>query len=233
MVLTRRAGALVTPAVLLAFVAGCSQKELEYSESALLLPGTLFDGLTLADAVARDWSENAHLVRLGGEFAVMNERGEARNHSYVYDARFGPATTRRLTVHLVAGMPWSQDTPVATIDPPFVDFPSLLDSDAVVGAALDWARAINADHPDSIPIPEIFAASLASVATWPERRSGSPPESVAWRVDFVEEDIYSPPSGPDVLVYWSLARFYFQPATGDTLGHVVPPGGREIYPTHP
>jgi hypothetical protein len=65
------------------------------------------------------------------------------------------------------------------------------------------------------------------VKVWPEPRPPTSPDSVAWRVDFLEEDVFEQTR---VSVYWSTARFYVQPLTGEMLGHVVPPTGRELYP---
>lgn len=225
MVLIRRVGAL---AALLLLVAGCD-KEFEFSNDAMILPATLFDGLPLANEMARQWSENAHLVRMGGGFAVMDRHGAAVNHTYEYQARFG-FTSRKLTVNLIAGMPWTNDVTISSIDPPFVDFEMFVDSDAVVAAAVQRADAINAQHPDSIPVPEIFAARLSTLPAWPERRDGVP-EFLAWRVDFLEEDIFE---GTQSLVYWSTARFYFLPTDEDSLlGYTIPLAGREVYPNNP
>jgi hypothetical protein len=226
MVLMRRGAALALLA--LAALPACSENEFEYSGEAMILPATLFEGLPLADATAREWAENAHVVRLGGGFTVMDSLGRARNHTYHYNARIG-FSSRKLTVNVIGGIPWTAETFVQSIDPPFVGFEHFLDSDAAVAEALRRADELNAGHPtgDSIPIPEIFAARLASVAVWPEPRPPESPDSVAWRIDFLEEDIFDPTGVP---VYWSTARFYVQPRTGEMLGSVVPPTGREIYP---
>jgi hypothetical protein len=167
-------------------------------------------------------------VRLGGGFTVMNSLGEARNHTYHYNARIG-FSMRKLTVDLIGGIPWTVESTVTSLDPQFVGFAQFMDSDAAVAAALRRADELNAAHPtgDSIPIPDIFAARLASVKVWPEPRPPATPDSVAWRIDFLEEDIFDPTQVP---VYWSTARFYVQPRTGEMMGHVVPPSGRELYP---
>jgi hypothetical protein len=132
-------------------------------------------------------------------------------------------------VNLIGGIPWTSETIVQSIDPVFVGFNQFLDSDAAVAEALQRADELNLAHPtgDSIPIPDIFAARLASVAAWPEPRPNDAPDSIAWRVDFLEEDLFESTRSP---VYWSTARFYVQPRTGEVLGHVVPVSGRELYP---
>jgi hypothetical protein len=212
----------------LAAAAGCSEPGHEFLDDRMVLPATLFDALELTDQLARDWSENAYVTELGGGFTVMNAAGEARNHSFEYFTREG-FTTRRLTVHLIGGAPWMLDSPAAFPDPPFDRLEDIVDSDVVVVAAINWAEQANSVTPDSIPVPELFAARLSSLVVWPEPiPGGASPDSIAWRVDFLEED-FLPESGS--LVYWSTARFYFQPTSGDSLGEpVLPAGGRELYP---
>jgi len=221
MVLTR-----LTAGLALLAVAGCGGSEYELSPEGMHLPATLLEGLPLANALALEWAEGAYLVRLGGGFTVMNDRGEARNQTYHYHARIG-FSMRKLTVNVIGGMPWTRETTVQSLDPPFVDFESFVDSDAAVTQSIAWADSINAAYPDSIPVPAIFAARLASIKVWPEPVFPVQSDSVAWRVDFLEEDVY-PPTGS--LVYWSTARFYLHPRTEEKLGYVVPRSGREIYP---
>jgi hypothetical protein len=130
-------------------------------------------------------------------------------------------------VHLIHSLPWTLDTPVS--EPPPVLVPGLLDSDDVIGVCLDLAGQLNAAVPGTIPAATHFAARLSGTRVWPEPIAGGVPTDVAWRVDFLELDERSP--SDSTPVWWSLARFYIQPGSGQFLGPpILPPTGRELYP---
>lgn len=208
--------------------AGCGDDPASYSNDALLLPATVTEAYRFADALAHEWSPSAFVTSMGGSFAVMDSLGRARNHSFVFHARDGQIY-RRLTIHLIEGTPWMQDMIVPEPPPPFVQVESLIDSDVAIGLALNLAQLVNEAHPDSIPIPVEFAARLQSVPVYPEPGTDPDPNTeVAWRVDFLELDVLE---SSNSLVYWSTARFYFDPYSGTLFGQpVLPPTGRELYP---
>jgi hypothetical protein len=207
---------------------GCGDDPASYSSDALLLPATVTDAYRFADALAREWAQNAFVTSMGGTFAVMDSLGRARNHSFVFHARDG-AIHRRLSLHLIDGTPWMNDVIVPEPPPRFVQVESLVDSDAVIGLAINLAQLANEAKPDSIPVPVEFAARLLSVPVFPEPGTDPDPNTeVAWRVDFLELDVLE---SSNSLVYWSTARFYFEPYAGTLLGEpVLPPSGRELYP---
>jgi hypothetical protein len=209
-------------------LAGCSDDPASYSGDAMLLPATLFEALPLATKISRDWNGDAFPTRLGGRFTVMDAQGRALNHSFEFHARFG-LQWRRLTVDLISGVPWTQDTPAGEPPPTFRSLGDL-DSDSVVGIAIALAGQLNTDDPGSIPPATHYAARLLSVAVWPEPTSTvDPADSVAWRVDFLELDELS--NDDPTPVWWSLARFYVDPDDGQFLGDpVLPATGRELYP---
>jgi hypothetical protein len=217
--------------VALTGASGClsTDPSAQYSRGAIILPATLLEAYSLAEELALDWSPNAFVTSLGGGFTVMDETGGARNHSFVFHAR-DRFTHRRLTVHLFGGSPWMIDAAVGPPPARFVDFEEMIDSDVAVAAAINLAELANSVTPDSISVPEEFAARLLSTSVWPEAAPGDQvaANTVAWRVDFLELDVLEQ---TEVPVYWSTARFYFDPYTGELLGEpVFPASGREIYP---
>ena len=124
--------------------------------------------------------------------------------------------------------PWLNPVTVSEPDLPFEHLESFIDSDLAVAAAINQAGEANAVTPDSIPVTPLFAARLSSVPAWPEPFGAVIADSVAWRVDFLEEDIHPITQS---LVYWSTARFYFQPQSASLLGEpILPASGRELYP---
>jgi hypothetical protein len=223
---TRRAFAALAGLALLAAGAGCSSDSpAGLTDDAMPLPATLFEAMTLAQAEARRWSENAQVARIGGGFTVMDAEGRARDHTFVWFARDGQIR-RRLDQHLFSGVPWQIDQRVSEPDPP-LDLSLYLDSDVMVPAAINVAEEINAQAmTDSIPITESFSARLSSRPAWPEPVGGVSADSVAWRVDFLE---LAPSPTNGTLVWWSTARFYFDPRTGELYEAVVP-NQRELYP---
>ncbi|MCA9753114.1 MAG: hypothetical protein KC591_13045 [Gemmatimonadetes bacterium] len=195
------------------------------SDDAIELPATLLEAKRLADRQAADWSPTAQLLWIGGGFTVLDADGRGRNHTFFYYARFG-LMHRRLDMHLFSAAPWAFDRPTS---PPaaLLDLTDVVDTDVVVPAAIAYAESINVAHPDSIPIPESFAARLSAEPAWPEPQNVSDPaDSVAWRVDFLVEQVH-PSSG--ARVWYSTARFYFQPRTAALFGTVVP-DQPQLYP---
>lgn len=199
--------------------AGCgSDSPFEYSDQALLLPATLEDALPLATSQARARSEGAYVTRMGGGFSVMDAQGRAWNHSFIFHAREG-RVLRKITVHLIHGSPWVTDENVPDIPRPFADSTLALDSGDVVERAVQLAPS------HGLALPSEFAARLSTSPVWPEPTNPPPPNPVvAWRVDFLT---LQPISGS--LVYFSSARFYFNPVTGDELGTVILTAP-ELYP---
>lgn len=211
-------------ATLAAALAGCSDDNpATFSEGAVLLPATLKEALPLADAVAREWNEQAFLAGLGGGLTVADGEGRSRNHSFVYYARFGPTSLRKLTIDFVNAVPWTRDTPVAAPPMPFRDR-DFLDSDDVVDACRALAASLN-ENGTVIPAAQSYAARLLSIPVWPEPGPQSTPNTIAWRVDFLVLK-----EGP--LVWLSVARFYVDPWTGQFLGQpiVANPSDPPLYP---
>jgi hypothetical protein len=225
------AGALLAP--------GCAE-DFSTTESALLLPASLHEGYDVALAVALDWSEDVflrtsggngyHFVQsAGGGFAVMDAQGRSRSHSFQFHSR---TKGMNLIVHLLEGIPWTQEVADAVPPPPIlvnlVPFERLLGSEIVVPAAIDRAQLINTQFPDSIPAATEYAARLLSIPTWPEPEFvGDDADSLAWRVDFLIVQDFQAAGGPS---YGSIARFYIQPRTGQHLGAPVVPPAPELYP---
>ena len=225
----RRARARASLVLLALAGSACSDgNPASYSADALLLPATALEAYRFADALARDWDENAFVTTMGGSFAVMDSLGRARNHSFVFHAR-DSAVHRRLTIHLIGGTPWLQDVIVPEPPPRFVQIESLIDSNAAIALAINLALHANETTPDSIPVPVEFAARLLSTPVFPEQGTDPEPNTeVAWRVDFL---VFETLESSSTLVYWSTARFYFDPYSGQLLGDpVLPPTGRELYP---
>jgi hypothetical protein len=197
---------------------GCSDTPFEYSDDAMRLPSTLKDALPLATSAARARAPGAFVTRMGGGFTVMDDRGRASDHSFVFHAREGQAKIK-ITVHLIHGSPWVQDEIVPDIPRPFADSTLALDSDGVVERAVQLAPSHGVD------VPERFAARLSTTPSWPEPHDVTQTgDVIAWRVDFL---VLQPIGGS--TVYFSAARFYFDPVTGEELGVVVPPQP-ELYP---
>jgi len=229
--LTRIFRRLVPAAGLAAAVAGCgSENPATFSDDAILLPATLLEAYSLAESLARDWNPGAYPTRLGGGFTVMDAEGRAFDHSFEFYARFG-LQWRRLTLHLLSGAPWMQESSVGTPPPSFTPFPTI-DSREAVHVARQTAEFLNQSDPGRIPIPEQFAARLLSVPVWPESLFVyNESDSVAWRVDFLELGPLDPDGAPPDLtpVWWSLVRFYVNPWSGQLIGEPTEPG-RELYP---
>ena len=211
-----------------ALAMGCASDDYTVGDDALVLPGSLLDAYPVALATAREWSDDVFVLSAGGGFAVMNEHGLGRDHSYLFHSR---RQLRTLTVHLMGGIPWTQEIsdPIPPGPPIFVDFipyVQLLDSDDVVPQAVDEAARINAAHPDSIPAATEYAARLLSIPVWPEAEfvGDTTPDTQAWRVDFL---VLQPFGGS--TTYFSAARFYIHPVSGNMLGWVVP-AQPELYP---
>jgi hypothetical protein len=218
---------------------GCGD-EFSTSENALLLPASLLEAYSVALAVANDWADDIFVrtpggggynfvQSAGGGYAVMDAQGRSHNHSFQFHS---VQMDRRLTVHLFEGIPWTQDVGDAIPPPPifvnFVPYEQLLDSDVIVPAAIERAAAINTQFPDSIPSATDYAARLLSIPTWPEPENVTDePDSVAWRVDFLIQQEYTGAGG---VTYFSNARFYIHPITGQHLGAPVVPDVPELYP---
>lgn len=215
--------------VVTALVLGsCSSEDYSVGDDALVLPASLLDAYTVAQATARDWSPDVFVMSAGGGFAVMDERGLGRDHSFQFHSR---RRLQTLTVHLLGGIPWTQEISDAIPPGPpifvnFVPYVQLLDSDDVVPQAVEEAASINAVHPDSIPAATQYAARLLSIAVWPEAEFvGDPtPNTQAWRVDFLVLQAFG-----GSTTYFSSARFYIHPVSGEMLGWVVP-AQPELYP---
>ncbi len=202
---------------------GCAEETpLEYGHDALLLPATLQDALPLALAQARQVAPGAYVTRLGGGFSVMDAAGRGSSHSFVFHARVAPQTFRRITVHLVHGSPWVSDVPVPPPDAPAPFEPEelVLDSDSVVERTVQLAPSYGVLPADA------YAARLSAVPAYPEP-PGAAASLVAWRVDVLV--LREAGDGPPV--YFSAARFYFDPGTAELLDDpVIPATGPELYP---
>lgn len=218
-----------------AVVAGCDGgNPASFSPDALVLPASLKEALPLADAIARKWNPDAYLAGLGGDYSVADSTGRSVNQSFVYYARFGPYTVRKLTVELINGAPWTQDDIVGTPPRPFPDR-DFIDSDEAIRLSIQLAEQ------KFVPTAQAYAARLLCIPVYPEPGCAQMPTALAWRVDFLELD-----DGPQgTPVWWSLARFYLDPWP-DSAGTaqfldiqkmpILPNCGqtsREIYPTLP
>ena len=224
--LTRGATAAVACVAAAWLCAGCgADTPLEYSDDALILPATLQEALPLAQAQARAVSKDAYLTRMGGGYTVMDSTGRSANQTFVFHARVGPSSARRITVHLIHGSPWVYDLsiPSADLPPRFHDADLVLDSDGVVERVRQLAGGY------VIRPAEAYAARLSVIPSWPEPTSvGQSADRVAWRVDVLVLQSVSADGPP---VYFSAARFYFDPGTADLLGDpVIPETGAELYP---
>jgi hypothetical protein len=226
--LTRGASGIATILAALAMGA-CSSEDYSIGDDGVVLPASLLEAYPIAQATARAWSNDVFVLSAGGGFAVMNEAGLARDHSYQFHSR---RRLQTLTVHLIGGIPWTQEIsdPVPPGPPIFVDFVpyvELLDSDDVVPQAVEEAIRINAAFPDSIPAATHYAARLLSIAVWPEAESVNDPtpNTQAWRVDFL---VLQPFGGS--TTYFSNARYYIHPRNGLFLGAPVVPSQPELYP---
>jgi hypothetical protein len=219
-------GAALAALVALAVAGGCaSDGPYSVSDEGIPLPATVFEAFRLAASEAATWSENAQVTSVGGGFTVLDGDGRGRNHTFAFHARDGQIR-RRLDMHLFGGIPYQIDTRIQAPPPP-LSIPDYVDTDVAVPAAINVALEINAMFPDSIPVPESFAARLSSRPAWPEPISiDQPADSVAWRVDFLLMQVF-PASGAEV--WWSTARFYLDPRTGQLYGTVVP-DQPELYP---
>jgi hypothetical protein len=206
---------------------GCSSDDYTVGEDSLVLPASLLEAYPVALARARDWSSDVFVQSAGGGFSVMDEHGVGRDHSYQFHSR---RQLKNLTVHLLGGIPWTQEESDPIPPPPlfvnFVPYVQLLDSKDVVPQAVAEAGLINAAHPDSIPVVTQYAARLLSIAVWPEAEYvGDPTPNVqAWRVDFLVQQLFG-----GSTTYFSAARAYIHPVTGEMLGWVVP-DQPELYP---
>jgi hypothetical protein len=206
---------------------GCSSDDYTVGDDSLVLPGSLLDAYPVALARAREWSNDVFVQSAGGGFSVMDEHGVGIDHSYQFHSR---RQLKNLTVHLLGGIPWTQEESDPIPPPPifvnFVPYVQLLDSDDVVPQAVEEAARINAAHPDSIPAATQYAARLLSIAVWPEAEYvGDPtPDTQAWRVDFLLAQLFG-----GGTTYFSAARAYIHPVTGEMLGWVVP-AQPELYP---
>jgi hypothetical protein len=219
-----RALRAVAAGTLLAAAAGCSDgNPASFSDTAVRLPATLKEALPLADTIAREWNPNAFVAALGGGFTVGDEEGRSRNHSFVYYARFGPTSLRKLTIDFINATPWTLETIVGSAPFPFRDR-AFLDSDDVVGVCRDLADLLN-QNGTVIPAAEAYAPRLLSVAVWPEPGPQTTPDTVAWRVDFLI--LTEGPQGAPV--WYSVARFYVDPWDGQFLGSPVVPVQPELY----
>ena len=205
-------------AVVAVVVTGCSSDTpFSYSDAAQQFPTTLDEALPLATDLARAQNGGAYVTRMGGGFTVMDDHGRAWSHSFLFAAREG-RILRKITVHLIHGSPWVTAENVPEIPRPFADSTLALDSDDVVERAIQLAPQYG------VSLTGDYAARLSSVPSFPE--PGSQTDAVvAWRVDFLT---LQPISGS--TVYFSAARFYFDPVNGDSLGVVIPPPPGELYP---
>jgi hypothetical protein len=215
--LAPRFAALVVSLVLV----GCgSDDPIEYGDDALLLPATLGEALPLATSEARAREEGAYLTRLGGGFTVLDEGGQGANHTFVFHTRATRGVLRRITVHLFHGSPWVDVVTVPEAPPPFDAAELSLDSDAVVERAIQLAPIY------AVALAPAYSARLSTVPSWPEPESVTDVGTdVAWRVDF----LVLQPIG-NTTVYFSSARFYFDPESGDLLGPPEHPASPELYP---
>jgi hypothetical protein len=220
----RRTLRWLAAAALAAGAAACSDENpATFSDGAVILPATLKEALALADTIALDWNDGAYLAGLGGGFTVGDEEGRSRNHSFVYYARFGPTSLRKLTIDFINATPWTLETVVGSAPFPFPDR-DFLDSDEVVGVCVDLAEMLN-QNGQVIPDATNYAARLLSIPVWPEPGPQSSPSEIAWRVDFLVLT-----NGPqDTPVWYSVARMYVDPWNGQFLGQAVVPVQPELY----
>ncbi len=237
--LTKRRRALLGAVAMTVVAVGCGD-DFSTSESALLLPASVQEAYPVALAVAYDWMDDVFfrvpggggydfVQSAGGGFAVLDASGRGRNHSFQFHSRRAGAN---LVVHLLEGIPWTQEISDAVPPPPilvhFVPFDRLLDSDVVVPSAIERAQLINTQFPDSIPAATDYAARLLSIPTFPEPAFvGDEADSIAWRVDFLIEQEFQSAGG---ISYGSVARFYIHPQTGQHLGAPVVPTNPQLYP---
>lgn len=233
---TRTAAAVFATALA---VSACGD-DFKVADDSLVLPASLGDAYPVALSVAKEWADDVivdasdgstfeFVQGAGGGFTVMDEKGLAQNHSFQFHSR---RKLMNLKVDLFGGIPWTQEAVDAVPPPPIivnlVPYNLLLDSDVVVPAAIDWAQAANTVRADSIPAATDYAARLLSTPVWPEQAYvGAPADSAAWRVDFL---VSQPFGGAGGVTYFSAARFYFHPRTGQRLGKPVVPAQPEVYP---
>ena len=222
-----RAGVLAAPLV----AAACSSDApYELGADTVSFPATALDAYRVAATFAKDWSPNAYPARLGGDFTVFEADGTSRNHSFLFYARDG-FTLRELTVHLFSGAPYTFDRTVTDAPGAFPDFESLIDSDVAIALAVNVVEAWNLDDRNPpVEITRNFAARIGSWPVWPLKSAENPvPEDIAWRVDFlipVEVENETPKRDE----WWSVARVYLDPESGEALGDpVLPRTGRERY----
>lgn len=224
----------IRPSVFAATLVGllfgaCSQDDYQFDSDTVHWPASIREAYPVARGVAQDWAPDVFIQSVGGGFGVMDADGRAQNHSFQFHSR---RKLQNLKVHLFAGIPWTQAETDVVTPPPiavnFVLFENLtVDSDDVVPQSIDWAFEVNQAHPDSIPGGTDYSARLLSIPAWPERPLPQVGDSLAWRVDFLIEDTFSGAGG---RTYFSVARFYFHPRTGERLGHPVVPVQPEVYP---
>ncbi|MFN8179352.1 MAG: hypothetical protein U0167_15585 [bacterium] len=216
-------GALAGALGLLA--AGCGDTPFEYSRDALRLPATLKEALPLATLEAQRENPSAFVARLGGGLAVMDDHGRSFDHTFIFYAH-DHNILRKITVDLIHGTPWLKAETVPLADGhPFVhpDTDLSLDSDSVVERAIQLAPQYGVD------LAPHYAARLSSVPAFPEPHDVTEiGDVIAWRVDFLV-------IGTGSTAYFSYARFYFDPATGDLLHatgaqNPVKPPQAELYP---
>lgn len=208
-------------------LAGCgSVTDPEYTADDLpRFPATMLEALPIAQAAAEREGEGVRPTTFGGGFFVTDERGVARELSYRFRV-FVDGQQRNVEVDLFEGLPRVRVTdPIGVI--PVVPVEAIQDSDALV------RKAIGEGILAGVTIPEFFAPYLAGRAAWPEPEAGSTdvPTEFASRVDFLELR-RNDDTGDDI--WWSTARFYFEPFTGEFLGSIVPdqPQVWSEQPTH-
>ena len=220
----RRRLRALAPWLLAAAAGACSDDNpATFTDRAIILPATLKEALPLADTIALEWNDGAYLGGMGGGFTVGDEEGRSRNHSFVYYARFGPTSLRKLTIDFINATPWTLETNVGSAPFPFPDR-DFLDSDEVVGISRDQADMLN-QNGQVIPDATDYAARLLSIPVWPEPGPQSQPVDLAWRVDFLI--LTDGPQGTPV--WYSVARFYVDPWTGQFRGQPVVPVQPELY----
>lgn len=192
----------------LSLVVGCSDSGFEVGEERLPLPTTLEQALPGAVALAREWEPDGTLYGMGGGYTVMDADGLSFNHSFRF---YSLAARRALDLHFFAGTAWAEErTGLGSFPAPLdavLDRGSRLTSDVAIHRAIDAAV-------DSVPrleLPERCTAELLSYPVWPERQSGfSVSDSLAWRVDFLEENWET-----GRMQWVSAARVYVHPVTGE------------------
>lgn len=218
MELTKRLVAIVALASGLGV--GCADHGFDVAEDGLILPATLEEALTRADRFARDSHDDAYLWEMGGGYTITDAKGDAYNHTFRF---YAPRRERRLDVHLFAGTIWAEETVQArsaAARPVLRVLESPISSDAAISIAL----AAAADSLPAFTTPEELSARLSSIPVWPERlQSGAITDSLAWRIDVLEERSDSQGSP----VWWSLVRVYVHPITGQVFEVVDAP---QVYP---